>query len=146
MSARSPSPSPIEDPLKYDEDEHRWDWYYECPGGGTKLWFGRHKGQLLYRVSWSYLHWCRRKLQNSVRSPLVIDRRRRANEKQRRLQQAIDIYERGLLALAEDDYGSFIVPFGKTYKGLKIYQVRDKPWFLWTMTRPILRQKVRRTV
>jgi hypothetical protein len=142
MSTRSPSPPTIEDPPIYDEDGNRWDWYYERPGGGTKLWFGIHKEQPLYRVSWSYLLWCRRKLQSCVRSLFTLDRRRSANEKQWRLKQAIDIYEAGLLALADDDYRNFIVPFGKTYRGLKIYQVRDKPWFHFTMGLRVLREKV----
>ncbi|KAE9410810.1 hypothetical protein BT96DRAFT_239236 [Gymnopus androsaceus JB14] len=37
-----------------------------------------------------------------------------------------------------DNYKQFIVPFGKTYIGLKINQVRDKGWFEWSVSKPAL--------
>ncbi|KAJ3750095.1 hypothetical protein DFH05DRAFT_1518254 [Lentinula detonsa] len=59
-----------------------------------------------------------------------------------RFKDALDEYYYGLEAYMHklDNYKHFIVPFGKTYRGLKIYQVRDKEWFRWIKWTPALKK------
>src|SRR5271170_1284099 len=63
---RTPSPPPIQDPLQDEDDDDSWAWYYGDPGGGTRLHFGKFRGQRLNQTGWSYLQWCRQKLTDSV--------------------------------------------------------------------------------
>jgi hypothetical protein len=41
--SRSPSLPPIKDPLK-DDSDNNLDWYYNDPGGGSVLDFGKVRG------------------------------------------------------------------------------------------------------
>jgi hypothetical protein len=39
-------------------------------------------------------------------------------------------------------YERLIVPFGQKHRGKRICQCRDKSWFLWTLTKKSLTEKV----
>ena len=140
---RSPSLPPIDDPPKDGEDDHRWDWYHESPGGGTVMPFGKHKGRRLNQLGWTYLNWARENVSH-VRSCFILQEVYGVDNKfqQKQVSQALDVYFEGLYAMAEEDYGIFLVPFGK-HKGQKIYQCRDKRWLVWALRQPKLVEKVR---
>jgi hypothetical protein len=66
---RSPSPPPLKARPRSDDDGVSWDWYYNDPGGGTILTFGRFKGQALNDTGWDCLQWYRKKMKYQVSHP-----------------------------------------------------------------------------
>ncbi|KAJ3771539.1 hypothetical protein FB446DRAFT_740005 [Lentinula raphanica] len=59
-----------------------------------------------------------------------------------RFRSALDKYYQGLENYMHQwhNYENFIVPFGRTYRGLRISQVRDKEWFRWIQWKDDLKE------
>ncbi|KAJ3754276.1 hypothetical protein EV360DRAFT_86995 [Lentinula raphanica] len=59
-----------------------------------------------------------------------------------RFRSALDKYYKGLENYMHQwhNYENFIVPFGRTYRGLRISQVRDKEWFRWIQWKDDLKE------
>jgi uncharacterized protein (DUF3820 family) len=142
--ARIPSPPPLKERPRSDDDGDSWDWYYNDPGGGTILNFGIYQGQALNETGWGYLQWCRQNLGYKV-SHLIANYGLRwtYRRRQTRFINAFEVYREGLEGVVDDLYDQFVVPFGKKHRGKEIRQCRDKEWLLWTMEQKGLVDKAR---
>ncbi|KZP05605.1 hypothetical protein FIBSPDRAFT_903403 [Athelia psychrophila] len=108
---RETTPTPFKGPLE-DPEHISCAWYWADNAGGHTFDFGQYidQHQRLRDTSLRYILFCRK--------PEFF--------------VASDRYTEGLEASLQDDYGRFIVPFGKKHRGKMIEECRDKRWFLWS--------------
>ncbi|KAJ7110342.1 hypothetical protein C8R43DRAFT_164903 [Mycena crocata] len=120
------TPLPIPDPIVEEDEDDLYAWHYGSDAGGMVAPFKKHPGKLIRELSLPYLLFCYTTCLNA-----------------HQFRAAFEIYHAGLENYLEtdDNYLNFLVPFGKQYKGDRLGDCHDKPYFLFCQTRPRLTKK-----
>ncbi|KAJ7757501.1 hypothetical protein B0H16DRAFT_1457677 [Mycena metata] len=110
-------PNPLTDKISH------YEWYYGLDAGGFPSPFKKHPGVAIHTLELGFLTYCREKCTNAVR-----------------FHAAFDKFHAGLWDHVNSDsphlpYLDFLVPFGNVYRGRRLGDCHDKPYFLFCQSK-----------
>nr|GAT58627.1 predicted protein [Mycena chlorophos] len=125
---------PLLDLIKDDHNADRIAFFHSPDAGGYIIRFAKYRGRMIYQVDLGYLYWCLK----HGKDPFFNEACRRFLDG---LEAFIDDTTFDSTLFFGYTYLEVRVPFGKVYRGLRLGECHDKPYFEWCMKKAFLRQK-----
>ncbi|KAK7063763.1 hypothetical protein R3P38DRAFT_11412 [Favolaschia claudopus] len=127
-TALRPPPVPvINQPLVDEDGGEQYPWFDGEDAGGMIMSYGQYHGQKMNMLGEDYLGWCFENLRFRTWARAFV--------------AAFSIYKANLYDFAEHNFASFLVPFGKRYRGKLLGECRDKPYLVHCSKNKVLREK-----